>query len=145
MWPDRNCEALDFRQAEGAKSQTEQRSLESGLRTSLSQLDADTERTADEISAEREADLASGLARAEGMVERARGLIGVLRERQRSLTQALDAAADADVVSTLEAEGARLAGELEATEAAAEDLVPDQEALIQAEGEIAAELRGASR
>ena len=40
------------------------------------------------------------------MVERARGLLGVLRERQRSLTQALDAAADADVVSTLEAEGA---------------------------------------
>ena len=132
--------ALDFRQAEGAKSQTEQHALESGLRTSLNQLDADTERTADEISAEREADMASGLARAEGMVERARGLIGVLRERQRSLTQALDAAADADVVSTLEAEGARLAGELEASEAAVADLTPDQDALVQAEVEIAAEL-----
>ena len=47
------------------------------------------------------------------MVERARGLSGVLRERQRSLARALDAAADADVVSTLEAEGARLAEELE--------------------------------
>ena len=47
-------------------------------------------------------------------MERARGLTGVLRERQRSLAQALDAAADADVVSTLEAEGARLAEELAA-------------------------------
>ncbi len=133
--------ALDFRHAEGARSQTEQRSVESGLRTSLNQLDADTERTADEMSAQREADLASGLARAEGMVERARGLSGVLRERQRSLTQALDAAADADVVSTLEAEGARLTGELEATEAAAADLTPEQDALIRAEREIAAELQ----
>ena len=55
------------------------------------------------------------------MVERARGLSGVLRERQRSLAQALDAAADADVVSTLEAEGARLAEELAAAEAEAAD------------------------
>ncbi len=75
------------------------------------------------------------------MVERARGLSGVLRERQRSLTQALDAAADADVVSTLEAEGARLTGELEATEAAAADLTPEQDALTRAEREIAAELQ----
>ena len=58
------------------------------------------------------------------MVERARGLTGVLRERQRSLAQALDAAADADVVSTLEAEGARLTEELEATEAEAAALAP---------------------
>ena len=76
------------------------------------------------MSAQRESDLASALGRTEGMVERARGLTGVLRERQRSLAQALDAAADADVVSTLEAEGARLAEELEATEAEAATLDP---------------------
>jgi chromosome segregation protein len=132
--------ALDARHAEGTSSQTEQRAVEERLRASLSRLDEDTERTADEMSAQREADLASSLGRAEGMVERARGLIGVLRERQRSLAQALDAAADADVVSTLEAEGARLAEELEATEAESTTVAPEQEALVRAERETAAEL-----
>ena len=42
---------------------------------------------------------------------------GVLRERGRAVLAALDAAADVDVVSTLEAEAARLAGELTAAEA----------------------------
>ena len=132
--------ALDFRHAEGTKARTEQRDAEDRIRGSLSQLDADTERTADEMSAQRESDLASALGRAEGMVERARGLTGVLRERQRSLVQALDAAADADVVSTLEAEGARLAEELEDAEAEAVALAPEQEALLGVEEQMAAEL-----
>ena len=133
-------QALDARHAEGARSQAELRDAEESLRVSLSQLDADTERTADEMSAQRESDLASALGRAEGMVERARGLSGVLRERQRSLAQALDAAADADVVSTLEAEGARLAADLESAGAEAASLVPEQEAVVVAERAAAAEL-----
>jgi chromosome segregation protein len=132
--------ALDTRHAEGTRAQSEQRAVEEGLHRSLSQLDEDSERTADEMSAQRESDLASALARAEGMVERARGLTGVLRERQRSLAQALDAAADADVVSTLEAEGARLGEELTATEAGSAELAPELEGLIAAEVEVAAEL-----
>ena len=47
------------------------------------------------------------LGRVQGLVERARGLQGVLRERGRAVLAALDAAADVDVVSTLEAEAAR--------------------------------------
>ena len=129
--------ALDFRHGEGTKARNEQREAEDKIRSALSQLDADTERTADEMSAQRESDLASALGRAEGMVERARGLTGVLRERQRSLAQALDAAADADVVSTLEAEGARLTEELETTEAEAAALAPQQEALIAVEEQMA--------
>ena len=132
--------ALDARQAEGTRVQVEQRANEERLRQSLGQLDADTERTADEMSAQRESDLASALARAEGMVERARGLTGVLRERQRSLAQALDAAADADVVSTLEAEGARLGEELGAAEAEAAALAPENEAVVAAEAEVIAQL-----
>ena len=116
--------ALDERHRLASDSQTELRATEARLRASLAELDADTERTADEMSAQRESDLASALGRAEGMVERARGLAGVLRERQRSLALALDAAADADVVSTLEAEGARLAEELERAEAEAADSGP---------------------
>ncbi len=100
--------ALDRRQIEGVAAQGELHATEERLRGSLAELDAAASRTTDELSAQQETDLASSLGRVEGLVERAKGLTGVLRERQRSLAQALDAAADADVVSTLEAEGARL-------------------------------------
>ncbi len=133
-------QALDGRLSSGAKAQAELRTTEEQLRGSLSQLDADSERTADEMSAQRESDLATALGRAEGMVERARGLSGVLRERQRSLAQALDAAADADVVSTLEAEGARLTEELGSAAADAEGLAPEQDGILQLEAATGAEL-----
>jgi chromosome segregation protein len=133
--------ALDRRRTDGARTQGELREAEERLRVSLSDLDAATSRTTDELSAQREADLASSLGRVEGLVERARGLTGVLRERQRSLAQALDAAADADVVSTLEAEGARLGHELEAAEAESESLAPEQGELAAAEAALAAELQ----
>src|SRR5271165_7104716 len=131
---------LDERRLEGERLKGELRVTEEDLGATLAQLDADSARTADELSAERESDLAASLARAEGMVERARGLAGVLRERQRSLARALDAAADADVVSTLEAEGARLAEELEAAGQEAADLAPEHDLLVAAAGEAAAEL-----
>ena len=121
--------ALDARMAAGTTSQAQLRSTEDQLRMALGRLDEDSERTADEMSAQRESDLATALGRAEGMVERARGLSGVLRERQRSLVQALDAAADADVVSTLEAEGARLSEELEATARESAALAPEEDAI----------------
>jgi chromosome segregation protein len=133
-------QALDRRHAEGTEAKTALVASETQLRGSLSQLDADTERTSDEMSAQRESDLASALGRAEGMVERARGLSGVLRERQRSLAQALDAAADADVVSTLEAEGARLADELQTAETLATELAPEQDHLVASEAAVTAEL-----
>jgi chromosome segregation protein len=133
-------EALDARHAQGTAERADLRAAEERLSTSLRLLDADSERTADEMSARRESDLAGALGRTEGLVERARGLSGVLRERQRSLALALDAAADADVVSTLEAEGARLADELDAAEVEATALVPEQERLTAAEASLAAEL-----
>ncbi len=132
--------ALDRRHDEGTKAQTELAAIEARLKQSLDQLDADTERTAGEMSAQRQSDLASALGRAEGLVERARGLSGVLRERQRSVAQALDAAADADVVSTLEAEGARLAEELDATDTAVSALAPEQDDLVAAEAAASAAL-----
>jgi chromosome segregation protein len=134
-------QVLDARLADNTRTRGEQRQVEEGLRDALGRLDADSERTADEMSTQREADLASALARAEGLVERARGLAGVLRERQRSLAQAIDAAADADVVSTLEAEGAHLGEELATTEAASAALAPEQEELARAEEEIGTERR----
>ncbi|HEX4216921.1 MAG TPA: hypothetical protein VHZ02_01015, partial [Acidimicrobiales bacterium] len=126
---------------DGSRTQGALREAEERLRVSLSDLDAATSRTTDELSAQREADLASSLGRVEGLVERARGLTGVLRERQRSLARALDAAADADVVSTLEAEGARLGHELESAEAESEALAPEQDELAAVDDALAAELR----
>ncbi len=133
--------ALDRQRAVCLRVQEEQGAKESRLLDALGALDADSERTADELSAERESDLTAALGRTEGMVERARGLSGVLRERQRSLARALDAAADADVVSTLEAEGARLADELAAADQEADDLAPEQDGLLAAEAAAAAELQ----
>jgi chromosome segregation protein len=87
------------------------------LHTALDQLDAEATSTTAELSSRREEDLANALGRVQGLVERARGLTGVLRERGRGVVAALDAAADVDVVSTLEAEAARLASELLTAEA----------------------------
>ncbi len=86
------------------------------LHEALLQLDADATSTSAELSSRREEDLANALGRVQGLVERSRGLQGVLRERGRGVVAALDAAADVDVVSTLEAEAARLAAELATTE-----------------------------
>ena len=89
------------------------------LHAALEQLDAEASSTSAELSSRREEDLANALGRVQGLVERARGLSGVLRERGRAIAAALDAAADVDVVSTLEAEAARLASELAAADAEA--------------------------
>jgi chromosome segregation protein len=132
--------ALDARHADGTELQGRLRGTEETLRGSLADLDTATSRTTDELSTQREADLATSLGRVEGLVERARGLTGVLRERQRSLTQALDAAADADVVSTLEAEGARLGSELEAAERELAELEPEHGRLDAEEAAAAAAL-----
>src|SRR5580658_5691473 len=95
------------------------RDEEEELHEALERLDAEATSTTAELSSRREEDLANALGRVQGLVERARGLTGVLRERGRGVVAALDAAADEDVVSTLEAEGARLASELVAAEAEA--------------------------
>ncbi len=93
------------------------RDEERELHEALEQLDAEATSTSAELSSRREEDLANALGRVQGLVERARGTSALLRERGRAVVAALDAAADVDVVSTLEAEGARLATELAAAEA----------------------------
>ena len=93
------------------------RQEEHELQEALAQLDAEATSTTAELSSRREEDLANALGRVQGLVERARGLSGVLRERARAVVAALDAAADVDVVSTLEAEAAHLAAELVSAEA----------------------------
>ena len=102
---------------------------ETELQRAVVALDEAAAATAAELSSRREEDLASALGRVQGLVERTRGTAGVLRERSRSLAAALDAAADVDVVSTLEAEGARLADELAEATAEATALEPERDTL----------------
>jgi chromosome segregation protein len=107
---------LTSRRLAAAQNLTVCRDEERELHTALERLDAEASTTTAELSSRREEDLANALGRVQGLVERARGLRGVLRERGRGVLAALDAAADVDVVSTLEAEAARLAGELQTAE-----------------------------
>ncbi len=133
--------ALDARRSEATELRADLTTREASARDRLERLDADAARTTDELSAQRESDLVSTLGRTEALVERARGLSNLLRERRRSLSQALDAAADADVVSTLEAEAARLAEDLRATDSQLAGLAPAHDAVVVAEAEAAAELQ----
>ena len=111
---------LGARRATAALGLTVCRDEERELHQALDDLDAEASSTTAELSSRREEDLAEALGRVQGLVERARGLSGLLRERGRSVAAALDAAADVDVVSTLESEAARLASELAAADAEAE-------------------------
>jgi chromosome segregation protein len=86
------------------------------LHEAIDRLDEDASSTTAELSSRREEDLANALGQVQGLIERARGLLGVLRERERAMVAAFDAAADVDVVSTLEAEAARLASEIAAAD-----------------------------
>src|SRR5277367_2645523 len=108
---------LSTRRAAAIQHLAVSRDEEMELHTALERLDAEATSTTAELSSRREEDLANALGRVQGLVERARGLTGVLRERSRGVVAALDAAADVDVVSTLEAEAARLASELVAAQA----------------------------
>ncbi|MGA2037331.1 MAG: AAA family ATPase, partial [Acidimicrobiales bacterium] len=86
---------------------------EAALRSSIAEIDVAADRAASELASSREEDLVIALTRAEALSERCRGLTGVLAERRRSVARALDVATGADVVSTLEADAARLVSELE--------------------------------
>ncbi|HMD46236.1 MAG TPA: chromosome segregation protein SMC [Acidimicrobiales bacterium] len=133
--------ALAARRVTASASLADLEAETGSLEGRLAELDRAAASTAAELSSRREEDLASALGRVQGLVERTRGTAGVVRERQRALAAALDAAADTDVVSSLEADAARLAAELEACEEDAGRLGPEQVALAFAEEELVADER----
>lgn len=85
---------------------------EERLDKAVAALDAQATHTASQLTNSREQDLASALGQVQALIERARGMGNVLKERTRTLSAALDAAADVNVVSTLVAEAARVRQEL---------------------------------
>jgi chromosome segregation protein len=115
------------------------RGEEIGLQANLTELDRAASAAAAELASRREEDLAAALGRVRALIERTRGTKHVLDERRRSLAVSLDAAADVDVVSTLEAEAARLGAEMEATESESVAMAPELDALARADAQLAAD------
>jgi len=87
------------------------------LRHELVNLDAKASAAAAEMASRREEMLASTLGTLQGLAERARGTASIIQERERSLRQALVASADENVIATLEADAAKLVGDLESLSA----------------------------
>ncbi|MDE3087727.1 MAG: AAA family ATPase, partial [Acidobacteriota bacterium] len=106
----RELATLEERRRSGTAESARLRGDEARLRGEMVELDRSADQATAELSARRGEELVVSLARVQGLAERARGLGGVLAERRRSLGRDLEAAADVDVVSTLEADAARLAG-----------------------------------
>ncbi len=109
------------------------------LHEALDALDAQAAATTAELSSSREEDLAGALGRVQALVERAKGTANLLRARSKALAQALDAAADVDVVSTLEAEAARLSEELSEVDREEVALAPELDAIARRSAALSAE------
>ena len=86
------------------------------LRLELVTLDAHASSAAAEMASRREEVLASTLGTLQGLAERARGTASVIKERERSLRQALIASADENVIATLEADAAKLTSDLQSVD-----------------------------
>ena len=139
----RELAAIESRLAAGSRSRTELGEEESALRHALSRLDADVLAAEADVSEARwrqeSADLGDAVSLAEGLRARARGLTALLEERRRGVARALEATVDQDVVASLESEAASLNDQMAAVERDAGLLVPDEEALLEAEDAVAAE------
>jgi len=129
--------ALAERRQQAVAERDRLRHEEATLRQAVAELDRATDRAAAELSAHQDEELVASLTRVQALAERSRGLAGVLAERRRSLARALDAAADVDVVASLEAEAARLTGALHAAEEERAGLGPEHDALSEAEDVLA--------
>ncbi len=107
------------------------------LRHELVTLDAQASTAAAEMASRREEMLASTLGTLAALSERARGTLSLIQERERSVQMALIASADENVIATLEADAAKLAGDLGALGAEERRLAVQREALTVAQAELA--------
>ena len=103
--------------------------IDADLKAQLVKLDTEIMSLEADLSARGASDLGDRLMQVEQLRERARGLAGILAERQRSLERDHGQLIDAGVVANLEADGARFRAELEEVLAALAQVAPDGEAL----------------
>ncbi|MHB8437862.1 MAG: chromosome segregation protein SMC [Acidimicrobiales bacterium] len=125
----RDLSALAQRRSAAASERDRLRTEEHQVGRSIAELDVAADSVAAELSAQREEDFVQSLTRAQALGERCRGVAGVLAERRRSLVRALEAAADVDVVSTLEADAARLEQQLTSLEDEERAVTPEADEL----------------
>jgi chromosome segregation protein len=111
---------------------------DAALRAELAGLDEAVEVASAELATGAD-DRSDDLVRVERLRERARGLVGVLEERRRGLERDREAAVDAAVVASLEADAARLVAELTEQEEAVAALGPERDRLVDDQAVVAAE------
>ncbi len=128
---------LRTRLEQGEATRRDLAGQERAHRSALANLDTEVMATEAQLSAMGGDDLGDDLARSESLREKARGLATLLTERRRGIDRDRGALVDRAVIATLEAEAARLAGELADVETESERLLPDAERLASAEGELA--------
>ena len=112
---------------------------EQQINSSLSTLDATVLEGEAELAALGASDVADVASRARSLRERIRGQNNVINERRRRLEGELQAAVDDGLVANLEAEAARLAGELRVTESDAKLLQPEFARLEETESRLSNE------
>lgn len=112
------------------------RITEQELRQTLAELDAQATATAATLTHDQAEDLAKSVADVQGLTERARGLEAVLEQRAQRVKQSLEAAADEDVVASLETDSAKVRAEITAVDEAVEALSPERSHLRDAEGAL---------
>jgi chromosome segregation protein len=135
----RELAGLKQKLGRAAAERTELTRDDTELRGQLADLDTRVLSTEARLSAMGGDDLGDSLVLFESLAERARGLTTLLMERARGIDRERSAFVDQGVIATLEAEAARLHGELEQVDAEAAGLAPLTAQLRDAEGALAAE------
>ncbi|MDQ6836897.1 MAG: chromosome segregation protein SMC [Actinomycetota bacterium] len=139
----RELATIENRLAAAVRGRSELGRAEAELRHALRELDGGVTAAEVELSAtadaQRSADLAESLSRAESLRAKAQGLLAVLAERDRSVGRDLAAAADTGVVASLEAESATLRSQLDSAEREAAALVPAETEVGHAETTLTVE------
>ena len=128
--------ALERRLTAGEAGHEQATEREVRLKADLTRLDELVLATEEALGSAQAWDGAERLGRAERLAERAQGLSNVISERRRTIAGSLAATTEADVVSSLEAESSRLAGDLALAEAAMEALAPEWAVVEQLAAEL---------
>ena len=110
---------------------------ERSMRDEVITLDAQASTAAADLASRREELLASTLGTLQALAERARGTSSLIDERDRSLRAALATSADENVIANLEADAARVGGELDSLEGDESSLADELEQLESARRELA--------
>jgi chromosome segregation protein len=135
----RELQSLQARMTQQTHDIADLNAREAQVRQQLASLDTTILSAEAELTAAGASDVSDLLMRAEGSVQRARGLAAVVNERRRSTERDRGALLGADVVASMEAEAARLTAELAQVDAAALTLGPQADEVDAAEAALATE------